>query len=97
MPLPAGKVPVSFLWHFPQSSPTCFPVRGYFVVEVVEAEGTANFATSTLWQLAQFVPTCPRCGSLWQVAQSRGIPLNFRTGTVRPAPRETEPAAASAP
>ena len=69
VPFPAGNVAVSFRWHFSHARGACLPARGNAVFAWSNFRGR-NFAPVTTWQLSQLAPTCPRCGSLWQVAHA---------------------------
>ncbi len=85
LPLPAGNVPVSFLWHFAQARDACRPASGNADFPWSNLTG-ANFGPETAWQLSQEEETWPRCGSLWQLAQAVERPRYVRspTGTGRP-------------
>ncbi len=85
VPLPAGNVAVSFLWHFSHARDACFPESGNADFAWSNLRGR-NFAPVTTWQLSQDAPTCPRCGSLWQEAHVVESPryVLSPTGTGRP-------------
>jgi hypothetical protein len=81
VPFPDGNAASSDLWHLAQGAVVCAPFQNSGDPLCLNT-GTSN--VSAVWHVAHVPPSWPRCGSLWQVAQSVPRPFS-RTAVPLPA------------